>query len=94
MMRPFVANRREIVERGMAPTRVVPALDELEYRHPRLDLGLEAAARQQFAFRGREEVSHIALSKQSPTEPIEGRTPASRQHAPNWIEVYWVLWSE
>src|SRR5438477_2799042 len=55
MMRPFVANRREIVERGMAPMRVVPALDELEYRHPRLDLGLEAAAREQLAFQGREE---------------------------------------
>src|SRR6266853_1807917 len=27
-------------------------------------------------------LSHIALSKQSPTEPIEGRTPASRQRWP------------
>jgi hypothetical protein len=25
----------------------------------------------------------------SPTEPIEGRTPASRQRRPNSIEVYW-----
>ncbi len=33
-------------------------------------------------------LSHIALSKQSPTEPIEGRTPASRQREPNAIEVY------
>src|ERR1700676_3094461 len=54
-MRPFVANRREIVEGGVTPMRVLPALDELEHRHPRLDLGLEAAAREQFAFQGREE---------------------------------------
>src|SRR5229473_4703463 len=32
-------------------------------------------------------LSHIALSKQSPTEPIEGRTPASRQRWPKAIEV-------
>jgi hypothetical protein len=32
-------------------------------------------------------LSHIALSKQSPTEPIEGRTPASRQRWPKASEV-------
>ena len=31
----------------------------------------------------------MALSYASPTEPIEGRTPASRQRRPNSIEVYW-----
>src|SRR5712672_2437449 len=35
-------------------------------------------------------LSHIALSKQPPTEPIEGRTPASRQRWPKASEVYWV----
>ncbi len=39
-------------------------------------------------------LSHIALSKQSPTEPIEGRTPASRQRWPKASEVYWLPWSE
>src|SRR6266852_8814189 len=34
-------------------------------------------------------LSHIALSRQSPTEPIEGRTPASRQRWPKASEVYW-----
>src|SRR6266852_99809 len=34
-------------------------------------------------------LSHIALSKQPPTEPIEGRTPASRQRWPKASEVYW-----
>ena len=35
-------------------------------------------------------LSHMALSYASPTEPIEGRTPASRQRWPNSIEVYWL----
>jgi hypothetical protein len=34
-------------------------------------------------------LSHMALSYASPTEPIEGRTPASRQRWPNSIELYW-----
>src|SRR3954466_7416379 len=33
-------------------------------------------------------LSHMALSYASPTEPIEGRTPASRQRRPNSNEVY------
>src|ERR1700744_45266 len=32
----------------------------------------------------------MALSKQSPTEPIEGRTPASAQRMPKASAVYWV----
>jgi hypothetical protein len=39
-------------------------------------------------------LSHMALWKQSPTEPIDGRTPASRQRIPKASEVYWVPWSE
>jgi len=35
-------------------------------------------------------LSHMALSKQSPTEPIEGRTPAFSQRWPNARDVYWV----
>ena len=37
-------------------------------------------------------LSHIAWSKQSPTDPIEGRTPAARQRCPNASEVYWQPW--
>src|SRR4051812_17435008 len=35
-------------------------------------------------------LSHRALSYASPTEPIEGRTPASLQRLPNASEVYWL----
>src|SRR5271156_1759069 len=35
-------------------------------------------------------LSHMALSKQSPTEPIEGLTPACAQRLPKANEVYWV----
>lgn len=48
------------------------------------------AAVEQFEFYDSEKLSHIDLSKQSLTEPIEGRTPASRQRIPKAIEEYWV----
>jgi hypothetical protein len=35
-------------------------------------------------------LSHMALSYASPTEPIDGRTPASLQRLPNASDVYWV----
>jgi hypothetical protein len=38
----FIADRRQIVQPGMPPVRVVPALDEVEDRHPGLGLGGEA----------------------------------------------------
>src|SRR5262249_16608426 len=34
-------------------------------------------------------LSHIALFEASPTDPIQGRTFASRQRRPKAIEVYW-----
>ncbi len=39
----------------MAPSRIVPALDELEDRHSGLGLGLELAPVEQLAFERREE---------------------------------------
>src|SRR5208282_4997785 len=54
-MRPFVVDRRQVVERGVTPMGVVPALDELEHCHARLDLGPKAAAGEQLALQGREE---------------------------------------
>src|ERR671921_2641401 len=38
-------------------------------------------------------LSHRALSYASPTEPIEGRTPASLQRLPKASEVYWLPWT-
>src|ERR1700730_11243646 len=54
-MTPFVVDRREIVERGMAAMRVVPTLDEVEHHHAGLDLGFETLAVEQLAFEGGEE---------------------------------------
>src|SRR5438876_1296328 len=34
-------------------------------------------------------LSHSALSYASPTEPMDGRTPASRHRLPKATEVYW-----
>lgn len=39
-------------------------------------------------------LSHMALSKQSPTDPVEGRIRAARQRIPKASEVYWVPCSE
>src|SRR5713226_9589330 len=48
----FVVDGRLIVERGVTPVRIVPTLDEVEDRHPRLDLSLEATAVEQLALQG------------------------------------------
>ena len=72
----------------MAAMRVIPPLDELEDCNACFDLSFEAAAVEQFAFEVAKKLSHIALSKQSPTEPIEGRTPACSQRLPKANEVY------
>jgi hypothetical protein len=40
-------------------------------------------------------LSAMALSSASPTDPVEGRTPASRQRFPKAMAVYcepWSLW--
>jgi hypothetical protein len=60
----------------MAAMRVVSPFDEFEDCQARLDLSLEMTAVEQFASRVAKKLSHMALSKQSPTEPIDGRTPA------------------
>lgn len=38
-------------------------------------------------------LSAIALSKQSPTVPMDGTMPASRQRWPKTVLVYWQPWS-
>jgi hypothetical protein len=43
----FIADRRQVVQAGMPPMRVAPALDEVEDGHAGLSLGGEAAAVQQ-----------------------------------------------
>lgn len=72
----------------MAPAQIVPTLDELEDRHTGLRLGLEFATVEQPAFRLPKTLSHITLSYASPTEPMDGRAPASLQHKPKAIDVY------
>ena len=73
----------------MAPSWVVPALDEVEDGHPSLRPGLKSAGIEELAFESREKGLRLELSWASPTLPIEGRTPASRHRRPNWIDVCW-----
>jgi hypothetical protein len=79
----------------VAPTWVVPAFDEGEDGHAGLGLGAEPPAVDEFTFDGGEEtLAEGVVSYASPTEPIEGRTLASRQRLPKAIEVYCEPWSE
>ena len=79
----------------MAAAWIVEALDEFE------DLVLCASVcvlnrhrSSSSHSRVAKKLSHIALLYASPTEPIDGRTLASRQRRPNSIEVYCEPWSE
>ena len=65
----FIADRRLVVQAGMPPVRVVPALDEVEDGHAGLGLGREAAAIEQLTLERGEEalaegvvvgVAHVA----------------------------------
>jgi hypothetical protein len=79
---------RKITEAGVQTVRVVPTLDELKHRHARLSLRAETMTIEKLTLQGGKKLSHSALSYASPTDPIEGRTPASRQRSPKAIEVY------
>jgi hypothetical protein len=78
----------------MTAARIVEAFDEGERCIARLGRCLEPAASEKLALERGEEALAQALSYVSPTEPIEGRTPAPRQRWPNSIEVYCEPWSE
>ncbi len=93
-MKTFELQRRRVAQRGMAAPRVVPAFNELEHGRPRLSVRGQGRAGEQLALERREEVSAIALSKQSPTEPIDSATSHSWQRAPKASDVYWQPWSE
>jgi hypothetical protein len=52
-------------------------------------------AQHECAHRGEEEQRDGGAGEHTAdTEPIEGRTPASRQRLPKAIDVYWQPWSE
>ena len=85
---PFELDRRDVAQRRVPTLRDVPALNELEYDRASLSLRVKPMLREQLALQCREERLALALSKQSPTEPIDGHTPASRQRDPNAIDVY------
>ena len=76
--------------------RVIPPFDEIKQSPFCCGPGLEGASLQQLPFqRSEETLAHrvrargqASRSKQSPTDPIEGRTPACWQRVPKAIEVY------
>lgn len=90
MMLPFVVDRREITQRRVAAGRIVEAFDELEDRHPGLGSCERKRCRSSSSHSSvAKRLSHIALSQASPTEPVDGLTPASVQRLSKASEVYW-----
>ena len=55
---------------AVAAARIIPALDELEDRHARLGLDTERTPVDELALQRGEKLSAMALSKQSPAEPV------------------------
>ena len=65
---------------------IVEAFDVFEDGHLGFGLGFEPTPGQESKLA--KKLSAMALSKQSPTDPMEGRMPISRQRPPKAIEVY------
>jgi hypothetical protein len=79
-----------IVAGVMTALGIVAPLDELKNGHARFDRVLKRQRSSSSPSSVAKKLSPMALSQQSPTEPIAGRTPASRQGLPKVIEGYWV----
>jgi hypothetical protein len=74
----------------MAAARVVPAFDVVKDGEPGVEPGVANRSRSSSSASSvAQTLSPIAWSSASPTEPIDGCTPASRRRWPNAIEVYW-----
>ena len=91
---PLEVGGGSVAEAGVAPVGVIPPFDGLEDGPARFGLGREPVAVEEVAFETAKKLSAIALSWQSPTEPIEATTPRSRQRFANAYDVYWLPWSE
>lgn len=84
MAQPFVFDGREIAQRRVAALWIVQAFDEAEDGHPS-----PLCERKRFrSSSSHPKLSQMALSQTSPTEPVEGLTPASLQRLPKASEVH------
>ena len=69
---------------------VVPPFDIVEDFHAAHGVSVEAGPFDELTLKGGEEaLTERVVVEQSPTEPIEGRTEASRQRRPKAMDVYW-----
>lgn len=88
---PRYSAERQAVDGGMTAARVVQGLDAVEHGEPRVGPGPGSSSGRAARSRARRRRSPpIALSKQSPTEPIDRAMPASRARRPKGMLVYWV----
>ena len=93
-MTPFEFDRREVIQGGMASSRVVPGLDPGEDFKPGLGLGLSGAPGDEFAFEtGKEALGHGVIV--GITHRAHRRAyPMRRQRRPKARLVYWLPGSE
>jgi hypothetical protein len=69
---------------------IVPTFDEAKQRLASLSRRMEGFPFQQFTLQGGEETLAQGVIETITTEPMEGRTPASRQRLPKASDVYWL----
>ncbi len=83
-------HRGFITDGRVSAMRVVPTLDVVEDLAASHGVGVEATSVDELTIEGGEEaLTERVVVEQSPTEPIEGRTEASRQRRPKAMDVYW-----
>ena len=70
------------------------ALDEIKASEAGFYLDHKAAPVEWFACEHGKKLSHMTLSKQSPTDPIEGRTLDFVATSAKGGGVQWLIWSE
>jgi hypothetical protein len=75
MMPPFVVDRRQILDPGMATARIVEAFDELEDRSSRFGLRSKATATEKLTFERGKEALRLRVMEWTPPAfaPLDGQ---------------------
>jgi hypothetical protein len=92
LVAPLVVGRAEVAEGRVPPARVVEAFQVVKTAMRAWERVAKRWRSSSSHSRVAKKLSVMALSKQSPTEPMEATRPASPSRRPNASEVYWQPW--
>jgi len=81
-------------KRRVSALAIVKDFEVFENCGGELDAGVPTLAVEEFYLHPTPKRFHLSVVIASPTEPMDGRTPAFSQRWPNANEVYWLPWSE